>query len=549
MPGNFWGEWTAMGGTFRYSNPTRCDISKPPLHTPGSPAVTLAPRTAALLLIAVATLLRLALAAVLPALTDEAYHWQFTVHPDLSYFDHPPMTMLVAKLGLFLCGGWVHPFSLRLGFVLLCAGTTWFLFRWTARFFGDRAGVWAALGFSVSHHLTTFGGSFAVPDSPHFFFAVLTWWQVSEAVFPRDPIRTQLGRWLLVGLALGGALLSKYHGVLLPAGVVLYAAVTPGARRLLWSPGPYLAVAVGFAVFSPVLYWNATHEWASFKFQGGRMAGGGGSPLAHGGPLVWLIGPVVFLYPWIWFWLSGEFVRRAARFGRVAGVERLLVCLAVMPLAFFFANSCLTGQVLPHWPLIGFVPLFPLAGARWVGIRARIPRWGLAMGASWVVACLALQGALLAQAYTGFVPVHRLGIVDETKMFSGWGSVKRRLEELGIPDEPGVFLTTNLWENSGQLAFAFRNRIPVTCYHSFDARGFAFWSRPTDYVGRTGYLVAVEEADAAAPIREFGPFFTHMELVDEFAMDRGGTPFRNVKVYRCVNQRQPYPFDFTARGK
>ena len=108
------------------------------------------PLFVALLLIAVATALRLAWAAALPVSTDEAYHWLYTVHPDVSFFDHPPMTMLVAKAGIALCGGWVHPFSLRLGFVLLCAATSWCLFRWTARFFGDAAGVCGRSSDSVS---------------------------------------------------------------------------------------------------------------------------------------------------------------------------------------------------------------------------------------------------------------------------------------------------------------------------------------------------------------------------------------------------------------
>ena len=51
---------------------------------------------------------------------------------------------------------------------------------------------------------------------------------------------------------------------------MLYALLTPGARRVLWSPGPYLAVLIGFAAFTPVILWNAENEWASFLFQGGR---------------------------------------------------------------------------------------------------------------------------------------------------------------------------------------------------------------------------------------------------------------------------------------
>ena len=53
-------------------------------------------------LIAVSGLLRLAWSASLGLGNDEAYHYLFTVHPDWSYFDHPPMTALVERAGLTL---------------------------------------------------------------------------------------------------------------------------------------------------------------------------------------------------------------------------------------------------------------------------------------------------------------------------------------------------------------------------------------------------------------------------------------------------------------
>jgi hypothetical protein len=114
-----------------------------------------------------------------------------------------------------------------------------------------------------------------------------------------------------------------------------------------------------------------------------------------------------------------------------------------------------------------------------------------------------------------------------------------------------VFLFTNIWYDSGQLAFATRGRVPVTCYHTFDARGFAFWSKPTDYLGKTAYFVIADEQSRESSLREFGPFFRSMTVAFEFPMTRNGRPFRPVRVYRCEHQTQPYPFDFKpneARG-
>src|SRR5262245_45985053 len=94
--------------------------------------LALTPGRAVAILIVVCLAFHLVWGAVLEASNDEAYHFLYTTHPSLSYFDHPPMTMLVAKAGILVSGGWVHPLSLRLGFVLLFAGSTWVMYRWTA---------------------------------------------------------------------------------------------------------------------------------------------------------------------------------------------------------------------------------------------------------------------------------------------------------------------------------------------------------------------------------------------------------------------------------
>src|SRR5947208_2376773 len=38
-------------------------------------------------------------------------------------------------------------------------------------------------------------------------------------------------------------------------------------RRWLATPWPYLGGLIAIGVFMPVIYWNWTHDWASFRFQ------------------------------------------------------------------------------------------------------------------------------------------------------------------------------------------------------------------------------------------------------------------------------------------
>jgi hypothetical protein len=359
--------------------------------------------------------------------------------------------------------------------------------------------------------------------------------------------------WLLVGVGFAGALLSKYHAIFLPAGVLAYVVVTPGMRRVLLSPGPYVAVLIGAVGFLPVVIWNANHDWASFKFQGGRAVGMRFRPE---GVLAWALGPVLFLLPGIWFALVREAAPRVWRFGRTTGIERLLICLSVVPLTFFLAVSCVRW-VLLHWNLIGFVPLYVLAGktwAEWTVTNPRRARFGLRF---MTAGLLLLVVGVWLHIHSGLV---RIPGKDPTDDIAGWKSVVAELEDRGLLADPARFLITNRWYDSGQLAFAVRNRRPVVCYNSIDARGFAFWSKPEEWVGESGYFILANNfdderspLDPTAPaeveqvLSELRQFFRSVTVAAKFPMTRGGRPWREVRVFRCDVQLRPYPFTDAAR--
>jgi 4-amino-4-deoxy-L-arabinose transferase-like glycosyltransferase len=542
-------------------------ISK--FRTPTAEA-TLTPTRALWVLIAVTFVLRVLWGAALPGTNDETYHFLYTTHLNLSYFDHPPMTMWVAKLGILMCNGWVHQVSLRLGFTLLFAASTFVMYRWTARWYGEWAGFYSALLLNLSGYYALAGG-FALPDAPFLFFALCTFWALGEAVqgqvaedqSKHSTVRSEergneetkrshglisslltphsssrLLPWVWVGLGFGAALLSKYHGIFLPAGAVLYALVTPGARRLLWSPGPYLAVIIGFAMFSPVLIWNANNGWASFVFQGGRAVGGGFNPL---GLLAVFGGPIAYLLPWVWGLVVWQLVKRVRHFQSVEGMDRLIVCLAVVPMAFFTVVGC-SRWILLHWPLIGYVALMPLAGAAWAEWAAADRVWSRKRIALMATALLLAADCGLMQARYGVV---NFPGKDPMADASGWESVADELEARGLVDEPHTFLMTCRWYDSGQLAFSLRERVPVLCYNPGDARGFAFWSKPQDWVGWNGIYVTT--SDNPIEVKVLEPFFKRVEFVTEFPMTRGGNPFRTIRVYRCVEQIHPFPFTYEKR--
>jgi 4-amino-4-deoxy-L-arabinose transferase-like glycosyltransferase len=491
------------------------------------PAMGMTPRRALWLLIVVSTGLRLVWAASLEAGNDEAYHYLYAIHPDWSYFDHPPMMMLIERIGTLFAGS-IDLLSYRLGFVLLFAGSTWILFRWTARWYGERAGFYAALALNVTAYYTAAAGAFVLPDGPFLFFALLTLWGLSEALIGMPG---RIWPWVWVGLAWGGALLSKYHAGFLPVGAFLYVLLTPSARHCLLSPGPYISVAIGVVAFAPVLIWNAENDWASFTFQANRAVGMQFRPESL---LMTVGGQALYLFPWIWLALIVVLVSQVRAGASRPGLERLTSCLSLVPLVFFLGVSCVRMN-LPHWSLIGFVPLFPALGARWSELMGTKPwqtRRRLIAGGMVTVLAAAL---IVAQAQLGVIHVEK----DPTLEMSGWTSVAGELENRGLLREPGTFLFTDRWYDSGQLAFALRDRVPVLCYNT-DARGFAYWTRPEDWVGHDGLFVCVGERpyDPAA----YGRYFKSVKLIAEFPMTRNGDQVRRVRVYRCAEQTQPFPF-------
>lgn len=70
--------------------------------------------------------------------------------------------------------------------------------------------------------------------------------------------------------AAGFGLLSKYTALFFGAQILLWLVLVRDQRRWLVSPWLYAGGIVAAAVFSPVILWNADHQWVSFIKQLGR---------------------------------------------------------------------------------------------------------------------------------------------------------------------------------------------------------------------------------------------------------------------------------------
>ena len=506
-----------------------------------------ASRRAILGIVAISAGLRLLLAAALGPSPDEAYYALFAEHPAWSYFDHPPMIAVVAGMGRAM-GGPGSAIALRIGFIALFAGSTLLMARLAGRMFGSGAGVLAAFALNVAGYFGAIVGTCALPDGPLVFFWLLTLERI-EAALAAGPGR--LGPWIGVGLAWGGTLLSKYHAVFLPAGLGLYLVLDPTARHWLRRPGPYLALAVGAIAFGPVLGWNAAHGWASFAFQGGRALAGDRPTFRLDTLAGAIAGQAAYLLPWIWAGLLASAWRGVRSWSwsdpsPTLAAERRLICQAAGPLAAFGAIACVR-EVLPHWSLVGYLPLIPLLGRRWADRLAANPIRMRRRLVALAALPIAVAGLASIQARTGLLQKGGRGTLgllatasDPTLDLFGWDQVAEGLRSRGLVGRPGTFLFTGNWYQSGQLAFAVRHEAPVLCYHARDARGFAYWSRPEAWVGRDGIFVGIDRRSAEPAC--FDRWFDRIEPLGEFPIVRAGAVVHTVRLFRCSGQRRPFPF-------
>ncbi len=216
---------------------------------------------AALFIISISLLLRLFFISYNDLLVEEAYYWNYAKHLDLSYLDHPPMVAVLIKLTTSLFG--THEFSVRIASLLCWLLTAFYSFKLT-QLITRGTGLYAVLllailPFFFLHSLVM------TPDAP-----LIGCWSATIYCLYRALVLDEPQYWYTAGLWLGLGLLSKYTIVLLGPATLLYLCIVPTARRWLTRREPYLAVLITTLFFTPVIYWNATHEWVSFVFQSTR---------------------------------------------------------------------------------------------------------------------------------------------------------------------------------------------------------------------------------------------------------------------------------------
>jgi hypothetical protein len=286
-------------------------------------------------------LLKIVLSFVVPLTNDEAYYYLHAIQPALGYRDHPPMSAWFLYPFLLLGKSeWIVRLPAVLSSTLVGAGI-YFLLRGH-----DEAKARAtALLYLVSPLNILF--VLYTSDTPLFLFSFL-----SAAFFYRAVRDDRYLAYVLSGVFLGLAFLSKYFAVFLGATYALHFLISRKDRRRL---AGILLLFLSLAPFvAQNVYWNYTHSWANVLFNLYNRHVGERFTIRN--VALHAVTQIYLLTPPILYLLYRERNKVA---DRITGSPlRVFAALFLVPMAIFTALSTVKPIGL-HWAISFYPYLFP----------------------------------------------------------------------------------------------------------------------------------------------------------------------------------------------
>jgi len=499
---------------------------------PMSNLQNITPQRASLILVSFMSLLHLFLAFNVELGGDEAHYALYGLMPDWSYFDHPPMVGWLQIIPMWLAP---YDWSARLVPITLYALLNYLLYQVTIELFTKKhseqawssrvvdtetnpwLGFWSLVLLNTSLILALMGMAM-LPDNL-LMVVSLALILVVIKLLETDALKY----WIALGLLVGLAALSKYTAVTLVASLLL---VMIFEKRGYWllQKGLWMAVILALLMITPVLYWNAQNEWASFLYQ---IDHGTGSTLWEIESLIktqvtQLISytPALYLLGW-WMMLKPSHYQKAS--------SRLLLLFS-LPITVLFAWGSGYEESLPHWVSLAWLLLIPII-VHWLWQR-QTKKWFKPLVYSHLViagSLVLLAHSLLYKPWIPF-PDHKNPIQGDY----GWPqAAKTALElqkSLAVNTEELPLFVSN-WSVASHLTWYVRPQ-PVFITSTKQTQ-FEFWFG-LPKAGSNGLLV-VPHYERVPPRTQRTAHFENCILLKKEPLSVNGAIVVTYHYYHCQN--------------
>lgn len=290
--------------------------------------------------------LRLLLSNFVGLGVDEAHYVLYGINLDLSYFDHPPLVGWIQFLSTSIFG--INEFGARFFAVVIGFFVSIFIYKLIYDI--NKNSNEAFMAILALHASFLFNALFIIlmPDTLLFLL-------ILPIIFTVINIEksNKLSSWILLGILLGLAGLSKYTAILFLIPIILYVLIKK-RYELFYTPKIIPAILVALIIILPVIIWNIQNNWSSFAYQSEHVVGESHinfkAFLASIGAQFGAYNP--FLFPIAFYGLYKALKSKNSTI--------FLTALFGLVLIAFFTYASLYKTALPHWSALFYMLFIPI---------------------------------------------------------------------------------------------------------------------------------------------------------------------------------------------
>jgi len=472
------------------------------------------------LLIIAVTILRLIMALFLEPAPQEAYYWNYSLHPDISYFDHPPMTAYLIYFFTGIFGD--NSFGLHFSAIFISFVLSLLMFYLIKSLFDIKTAFWSVIA-GVSTLIFSLGGIIITPDGPLLLFWFLMMFALYQAVE-----NDNLNLWILTGVFGGAAFVSKYTAAFAFIGAFLYLLTYDKGRKCLFSYKPYLSLLISFIVSLPVVVWNYQHNWASFGFQSGRRAAEAVTIRADYffgflGSQVGVLG--IFLMP-LFIWGIIKTASHIKDDSRLA-----LFFWFTLPTLLFFTLISPVHYVKMNWLAPAYLSGLPVVV--YMLLKSVSLKWKAygKFALSFSIAATLVFHIML------FIPAVGIGKADT---IHGWSELAARVDEIraDFSKHGEFFICGYEYKTASELRFHLDDQPETFSNNIVGKRGLAydFWSDPDTLIGKNCIFVYDQRNRYKNP-KHLKDVFERVDEPEIFTAARGGKKITDFYIYKCYSYK------------
>ena len=291
---------------------------------------------------------------------DEAQYWTWSQGLDWGYYTKPPMIAWIIYSTTSILGD--AEWAARISSPILHAGTSFFCALTAHKLYGRNAAFWAGVTF-LTLPAVSFSSCIISTDVPLLFF-----WSMSLYLLVRNIDGKSLNLSLLLGLALGFGLLSKYAMAYFFICVLISCIFFKDYRWVLKTWNGLVSIGTAGLILIPNIIWNIDRQWVTvthvgdnvnlkaqlFNFQ--NLTSFLGEQFGVFGPILFLT--LIFL---VFLFLRGKIEKRESR----------LLCF-IVPILLIVTVQSFISRANANWAAPAYIAATILV-AGWLSINYH--RW------------------------------------------------------------------------------------------------------------------------------------------------------------------------------